>query len=550
LASFPQPRAPFAALAVLLVGAAAGAETPAVEGDAQAHFAAGQKAFSEGDYNLALKEYLAAYQLQPHPDVLISIATSYERIYKPDAARENYERFLADAPAGSPLRALAENRMRVLRSLPGSILVDASKPGASVHLVGEGRDLSATSPKRFEELPPGRYRVHVALGYHRPVDVDVKLDPGGQNVVNVTLEHEVETLTVFSRPEGARVFLDDREEGVTPFSRPVDVGRKRRLRVEAEDFPAHHEEIDVLAGHPVRRDVAFKRPFHSGRSELVLASMLYGGLASLGVAEAAGGPRLDGVVRLLIDTGAAVVGIGLGLLASILTTDDYMKVGHSSIIIGGTAWGTALGASLALGLRLSDQNTLAVSLLGGALGLGSGILTARLNDTSPGDAAIVNSGGLWGSVTGLLLAGAIDFSDANKRSALGWLTLSGCGVGLIAGGFLAWGIEVTRGHVAVVDAFGLAGLALAFAVGYGIGSTAGNGLENGARYGLGGMTVGLLTGAILSRRFSGKVPPADALLTHHNGRWVLGPPAVRVGTSFGPEGRDARLTLDLARGEF
>lgn len=538
--------------ALLFAVAEARAEPPTVPGDAdaEAHFEAGQKAFTDGDYNAAVKEFLAAYDQKPHPDVLINIAASYERIYKPDEARANYERFLADAAPDSPLRPLALHRMRVLRSLPGAILVDASKPGAAIHLVGEGRDLAGITPKRFDELPPGHYRIHVSLGYHRPADLELDLAPGGQDVVNVPLEHEVETLTIFSRPDGARVFLDDREEGVTPFSRPVEVGKKRRLRLEVEDFPAQSEEIDVVRGHPVRRDVIFKRPFRSGRSELVLASMLYGGMASVAIAEAAGGPRLDGVVRLLIDTGASVVGVGLGLLISVLTTTDYVKVGHSSIIIGAAAWGTTLAASLAFGLKLSDQNTLALALLGGGLGLGSGILTARLNDTSPGDAAIVNSGALWGSVGGLLLGGAIGFSDDSRRSALGWFTLGGVGIGLVTGALMAWGLEVSRGHVAVVDAFGLAGLALAFSVGYGIGTTGGNGLETGARYGLGGMAVGLLVGAILSRRYKDDLPPTEALLTHHDGRWALGLPSLRVGLSPPSEGRDARLTFALARGEF
>ncbi len=532
-----------AILASLTAAAAARAD----EAAAHAHFAAGEKAFADGDYNAAVAEFLAAYETQPHPDVLINIATSYERVYKPEAARDYYERFLRDASPTSPLRPLAEHRMRVLRGLPGGILVDANKPGASVRLVGEGRALTGTAPLRFEDLPPGRYEIHVELAYHRPFDQQVALDPGAQVVVSVRLEHETETLTVFSKPEGARVFLDDREEGVTPFSRPVEVGQRRRLRVELPDYPAQSEEIDVLRGHPVRRSINFKKPFRSGRSELVLGSMFYGGLAGVGIAEASGGPRLDGVLRLLLDTGASVVGIGVGLLVSVLASDDDMKVGHSSIILGGTAWGSIAGVSLAYGLKLSGQNTLGVTLLSGGLGLGAGILVARYNDTSPGDAAIVNSGGLWGSAAGLLLSGAI-FSDS--PAALGWLTLGGCAIGVVGGSLLAWRIEVSRGHVAVVDAFGMAGLSLAFAVGYGLGSAGNNGLETGARYGLGGMAVGLLVGAILSRRLKDDVGPVEAVLTHHDGRWALGLPSVRVGAELLPEGRDTRVTLDLAKGEF
>jgi PEGA domain len=532
--------------------------------DAKAHFDAGQRAFADGDYTTAVDELNTAYRLQPHPDVLINIATCYERLYKPSEAREHYERFLTDAPEESPLRALANNRLRVLRALPGSILVDSSKPGASVHLVGEGRDLTGVTPKtsHFRDLPPGRYKMHVELGYHVPHDVEVTLEPGGQDVVNVQLEHQVETLTVFSKPDGARVFLDDREEGITPFSRPVDVGMKRRLRLEAEDFPAHNEEIDVLPGKPMRKNIVFKRALRSGRTELVLGSMIFGGAGAASIAEIAGGPKLDGNARLGIDIAASVVGVGIGLLVATLTTDDYVKIGHSSIILGSTVWGTTIGIALSYGLfsgdqrpapfnRDRDQNTLALGILGGGLGMGAGLLIAHYSNPSSGDSAIVNSGGTWGTATGLLIAQSIAYgSDADRNTATGWLTLSGLTIGVVTSAFLARAIEVSRGHVALVDTFGLAGLALAFAVGYGVAPSEAERVETGSRYGLGGVAVGLLAGALLSRRYKDDLPPAEALVTHHGGRWAVGMPQLRVGQAMAPEGRDTRLTFDLARGEF
>src|SRR5205807_1300188 len=108
----------------------------------------------------------------------------------------------------------------------------------------------------------------------------------------------------------------------------------------------------------------FRRPLRSGRSELVLAAMVYGGAGSALIAESAGAPKLDSVSRLGIDLAATLAGVGIGFLVATLTTDDYIKVGHSSIIIGGSVWGATVGASLSFGLKLSDQNTLAVALLG------------------------------------------------------------------------------------------------------------------------------------------------------------------------------------------
>lgn len=544
-----------AALLALTLTAGARADEDPKQAEAQVHFLAGQRAFTDGDYDAAVREFEAAYAAKPHPDVLINIATAYERIYKPKAARENYERYLAASPTEGPLAALAKNRLRVLRALPGSILVDATKPGAKVHLSGEGRDLAAQAPHTFQDLPPGSYRVRVELPYHSSHDVDVELEPGGQDVVNVPLVHQVETLTIFTRPPGARVFLDDREEGLTPFSRPVEVGRKRRLRLEAEDFPAWIETVDILPGKPLRRDVTFHKPFRSGRSELVLGAMLYSGVNSIVLAEIVGAQSataspLDVQTRIGLDIGAGVLGIGIGFLVSAFTTNDYVKVGHSSIIIGSTVWGTALGTGLALGLQLTTRDTMAASLLGGVLGLGTGFVVARVNDTSPGDAAIVNSGGTWGTAAGGLLGIALNLNvEGTEKMVTGWLVLGGCAVGLITTSFLAWGIEVSRGHVAVVDAFGLVGAGSAFAIGYGLGGNAP--FANGARWGLGGMAAGLLLGAILSRKYKDDLPATEALLIHHEGTgWAFGIPRLGVALDRTPEGTGAKMTLDLLKGDF
>ena len=125
-----------ALVVVCLVAPAASADEAPAETDPSARFMAGQRAFADGDYDTALEDFIAAYTLKPHPDVLINIATTYERLYKPKKARESYEKFLHDAPGEGPLATLAKNRLRVLRALPGSILVDANKPNARVDLSG------------------------------------------------------------------------------------------------------------------------------------------------------------------------------------------------------------------------------------------------------------------------------------------------------------------------------------------------------------------------------------------------------------------------------
>ncbi len=56
-------------------------------------------------------------------------------------------------------------------------------------------------------------------------------------------------LTVTSAPDGAKVFVDGREIGVTPFKGEVPAGH-RFLALEAAGYTRHSSELDVVAANP------------------------------------------------------------------------------------------------------------------------------------------------------------------------------------------------------------------------------------------------------------------------------------------------------------
>jgi hypothetical protein len=233
-----------------------------------------------------------------------------------------------------------------------------------------------------------------------------------------------------------------------------------------------------------------------------------------------------------------------------LTTRDGIKVGHSSLMIGGAAWGASLAVSLGLGLELRDQYVYALAVAGSALGMATGFLVARKVDISAGDSALINSGGIWGTAAGALLTRAI-FVDASSRQ-FGWFLLGGTTVGVFTGSLLAWKLELSRTRVALIDVGGLAGTGLGFALGFviGVNSTGEDAYQVGSRVALGGMALGLLGGAILSRKYKGDLPPVEALLRREHGHWAMGIPSIAVEQARTPEGPTQRVTLTLARGRF
>ena len=296
------------------------------------------------------------------------------------------------------------------------------------------------------------------------------------------------------------------------------------------------------------------RPIRSGRTELVIGAMVFGGAAGpLLVASVLGDSSFGnsglGLAVYLLSSGA---GIGAGFLGSFLSTRDGIKVGYSSLMIGSAVWGTSFATSLSLGLNVPARFVYGIAIAGSGIGMTAGFLIARKTDISAGDAALVNCGGTWGTATGALLAQAIFRSPS--ASQFGWFMLGGTTAGVLTGSLLAWKLELSRGRVGLIDVGGLAGTGLGFALGYviGVNAQSEDNIQTGARYALGGMALGLLAGAVLTRKFKPDLPPVEALLRRDGaGRWAFGLPALAVEQAqTGPAMSVPRFTVTLAKGTW
>ncbi len=67
---------------------------------ARKHFESGAAYLQQSDYESALREFESAYELSPRPELLLNIATVYERMGKLDEAVQALGRYLAAAPDG------------------------------------------------------------------------------------------------------------------------------------------------------------------------------------------------------------------------------------------------------------------------------------------------------------------------------------------------------------------------------------------------------------------------------------------------------------------
>ncbi len=530
----------------MTVIAAVGPARADSSGDARSHYEAAQRLYDDGKYDEAIDEFELAYRKKPHPNVLYNIGQAYERLLDYDASVRAFERYLAESDASDPRRKVVENRLRVLRGLPARISVTTVPDHLRATLRDEnGATLQVGETPYVFSAPAGRYEIMLEqLGWqteHHRITVDI----GQPYFYQYRLERSMADAMIESEPPGARVFIDERLVGETPYRGRLEVGR-HSLLLEYPDYPWHRETLVVDGSVPITRKVRLERPPRSGRTELVLGAMAFGGVVGpLLVGAISGSTQFtqsgQGVATLLL---SSVAGIGAGFAASFLTTRGGVDVGTSSILIGGGAFGSGMGAALALGLRANERAIYGITLLGGAVGISAATLAAHFGKVSAGDAALVNSGGLWGTGAAALLAQAV--LDRPDASASGWFILGGTAVGLGAGILSARFLERSRTEVAIVDLGGLVGTGLGFALGYAVGYNSGEdrGVTQGARFALGGMALGLVSGGFVSRRWARR--RAAPKLGHAS----LEQPRLRFELARTPEGAATRVSLDLLNGTW
>ena len=469
------------------------------------HYDRGVVLYEQGDYQGAIREFVTAYCDSPESSMFYNIGQAYERMLDYEKAVAYLERFILESPPEAPNRKRAEIRVDVLRRTPARILVATSPKGADVTLSSE-TGVSARARANSDvpiEVRKGTYTLRVVAPGHEPLEQKIVAEIGRPYSYYFQLEPKKSLLRVVASPSDARIFLGDRLVGIGSYAERVPVGRYELL-VEAEDRPSEKREVEVSAGRPSDVTIPLQQPPRSGRRELILASGLILGFSAGGTV----GALFDQepAVSFLVGVG----GLGIGFGGAYLGVPDDIPVGTSSYLIGSTLIGAGEGAAIASlfvcnekpvtdsegeHLRLDcDEGAKAINgaaLAGAAAGGGFAALTASRFDLSAGDAALINSGALWGTASGVLFWASFD----REAKVFGPMILAGLNLGAVVGATLAARSEPSRGRMSLIDLSGLAGTVGGFALGQAFDSPD----ERLAHFALVGMATGLITGTWLTR---------------------------------------------------
>jgi len=142
-------------LAVLACAAAAHAQSNDDISRARTHFEAGRALYQLGNYNEALREFAAGYQLAPRPQFLLNLGQCYRKLDDLINARLMYERYLKDAPATDPERPQAEQILaEIEKQIADQQAAKAPPPPPLVNASPSSPMASAPASSTLTTAPP------------------------------------------------------------------------------------------------------------------------------------------------------------------------------------------------------------------------------------------------------------------------------------------------------------------------------------------------------------------------------------------------------------
>jgi len=476
-----------------------------LEGVAAEHYDRGRVLYKQGDYPGAVQEFVAAYCLFPATYTLLAdIGQAYERSLDYTRAVGYLERYVLAIPDNArkasacdpdPLedKRNVSARIQVLQNLPASLQIATTPPGALITMTSAaGVRAQERADAGTIEVVGGRYTMTVELAGHQSITREVDVEIGKPYSFFFALSPKKGHLAVQAIPGDARVFLDNRLIGLGGFDDELP-GGSYELVVEASGRLPERRRVEVVADRETRVTVRLAEPPASGRTQLVIASSL-AGLTAGAVTGVGLGNEADAIAL------GAGIGLGVGSLGAYFGIPRDVTVGTSSFIITASIAGLIEAASISELITESDSASAAAGLVGVIGGATFAALSSRRLKLDAGDAALINSGGLWGTVTGSLFVAVFEF-DGKVDNAL---VLAGLNVGLVSGALLASRFDWSRGHVALIDLAGLGGAAVGVALQSALADemTGEDQDEEGqAHFALAGMTLGLIAGGFLTRDF-------------------------------------------------
>jgi tetratricopeptide (TPR) repeat protein len=461
------------------------------------HYERGETLYIQGDYDGAVREFVASYCLIPFYTLLKDIGTAYERSLDYERAIGYLERYVRAVPDDKPKedKVMMTRRIAVLSGLKAHVFVETSPGGATIAIGNEAGIAARAKSGEPIEVTGGSYEITIERAGYETVTRQLDVKIGKPYALYVPLTPLKGELSVRVKPADARVFLGDRLIQIGAYNELVPAGTYD-LSFEASGYQSTKRKIEVLPNQLRRELVELEPQLQTGRRQLIVYASIGGGAA---------------ITALLAKTQqysllGGLAGVGGGIIGGLQLPAD-LSLGTSNLTITASLTGAAMG--IAGSLALTDDAYVVAAVSGGGLLLGGGLgyyLGERFEIT-PGEAAVINSGVLWGTTAG----GLFWTSFGAQRNVGASLMMSGLAMGAVSGTLLARYIPMSRTRALLLDIGGAVGLFGGLAAA-GIEAERrnrqlGEGVEPPdrdelyANFALGGLAIGLIGAAVLTRNY-------------------------------------------------
>ncbi|HET7500534.1 MAG TPA: hypothetical protein VFK02_06005 [Kofleriaceae bacterium] len=489
------------------------------------HYERGETLYVQGDYEGAVRELVYSYCLVPaFYRILKDIGQAYERNLDYEKAIGYLERYVKEVPPGAQRpdscspdpqldKANVARRVEVLKKLKAKVYVESSPPGAQITIANDAGIAARARSGETIEVLGGHYEMTTELDGYQPHHQAIDVRIGKPYTYFVPLVAEQGRLSMQVVPPDARIFIGDRFVGIGH----VDVelpGNTYVITTEASERITDRRRVEVLANQVKRVQVELPPQRQFGRRQLIAFATAGGAGATASLLYAFQNTGLAGL--------GSVAGAGAGFVGSAFLLPDDLPLGTSNLTITSTLGASILGAGVSLLFTRRPEVIYPVVGVSAALGGTAGYLVGARTRINTGDAALINSGVVWGSAAGALFA--VSFDPGHVVG--GGLVLSGLGMGTVGGLLLQRNFSVSRTHAALIDVGGLIGIIGGLAAESRIfpsDTVDARAQEHLANFALGGMAVGLLAAGVLTRDLdSPRIPVAPAITqaTGSDGRGV------------------------------
>lgn len=210
----------------------------------------GKKAFSRGDYEAAIEEFKAAFDLKPTSAVLFNIAKSYERMGRYEEAIDYFQQYLDLDPNAADRPDVEEQIRRLKKSIRErfqELSVSSEPPGADIYLDDRNTGLQGQTNYRFK-VPPGPHTIYLDLNGYEPVKREFVMPDDKPLALEFQMKklENVGYATINVNVEGARIFIDGAIIGLTPYKQKKALtAGTHQITIEAVGYPRYTQDFIV-----------------------------------------------------------------------------------------------------------------------------------------------------------------------------------------------------------------------------------------------------------------------------------------------------------------